>query len=919
MNKCICIILLLFSMFHMAYGSYIIDSEMIDSEKYLESYNNIDKFVAAYGVEARIGNESIFLDDKFAGRYPFPIHLAVIFNDNERLKKYIGMGADVNRELEYPGMTPLILAVKNNNKEAVKILLSAGADAGYETIRFNLSAIDFASDYEIANMLILKGVKVNKINSYDYLTPLHKAVLLKDKKLIALYLPKSNMYQKDFFSYKDAFYYAVALRDIDIINMFIDNGYKLSYKEYENIKLSTSNSSIINLLSKIVDNNKKNETILPEKYKADKEILKQRIYNSDIIKKYPEIKENPYEYIYLFKEYKTKEIPDYIEYAAMYQYDNFENLVYKNKSADYLRNAKEFYENIFTRAVAEDNQFLVKTMFYAGYNDEVKYGINSAVAAIYKNNFDMLKLLVKMRYDIDNCYPPVYETGSFHYQCYHLLEDMLQEPYISGDVGRFEYVYPEIDESETVMIYDEKTDTTISQSKAVLYNMKRIVDDYSREYDRTLSLYNDNLYNSNSYSKSSLKKPDIIMEDIANGKDALDNHKSHALLVVANDDYKEILDTLLDIGVNMYIGDNESSVFHFAGNPELLKVFLKYNLNVNVRAVNDKPLLFEAVSTKSLESVKLLVENGANLDDLFRGTSILSFSSAYGSKEITKYLQSKISEKGMKFQPDNLMEFFEKNKKDEKTALFMTIYKDERLDKIYEQSKDEYAEKILYKQSRDFTGNIACLAGEIGYYELVKMFIEKGAAINTVCSSAYHALIDPSAFMLADNDIKLYEKYSDAITLKETKYSSALYGVNEALNHDKNDFKAGNQVLEYLFKKQIFSDDDKILVSLLMYSKGFEEIFKYINIENYDSWNMEDAQKFGIKPIQTANPLKAAINALNVEQVKILLKHNIVVQGKEDLLAYVKSYDLSDSDSRKSKNNLKKITALLEDYCQTKD
>lgn len=295
MNKIILIISLLLSFYSSVYAEYFLES-YAEREKTLSSYNFLDEFVKNNGINTRIGNESVFLDNKFIGKAPYPLHLAVIFNDNEKIKKYISMGADVNMELEYPGMTPLILSVKNNNMQAVQMLIAAGADVKYETIRFNLSAIDFANNYEMASFLISKGANVNKINSYDTMTPLHKAVLLKDKKLISLYLPKSNIYQKDFFSYKDAFWYALSLRDIDIINMFINQGYKLSKKEYENIKLSINKSDIINMLSKIVDNNKKDE-ILPPEYSADKEILKQRIFKSDIVKKYPEIKDNPYKYI----------------------------------------------------------------------------------------------------------------------------------------------------------------------------------------------------------------------------------------------------------------------------------------------------------------------------------------------------------------------------------------------------------------------------------------------------------------------------------------------------------------------------------------------------------------------------------------------------------------------------------------------
>ena len=916
MKKIILIISLLLSFCSSVYAEYFLES-YADKEKTISSYNFLDEFVKNNGINTRIGNQSVFLDNKFIGKAPYPLHLAVIFNDNEKIKKYISMGADVNIELEYPGMTPLILAVKNNNMQAVQMLIAAGADVKYETIRFNLSAIDFANNYDMASFLISKGANVNKINSYDTMTPLHKAVLLKDKKLISLYLPKSNMYQKEFFSYKDAFWYALSLRDIDIINMFINQGYKLSKQEYENIKFSINNNDIINMLSKIVDNNKKDE-ILPPEYSADKEILKQRIFKSDIVKKYPEIKDNPYKYIYHFSTYKTKEKPEYIKIAENYEYNNFKKIArekYDISSFDY---ADEYYEDIMVSSVAENNLFLVKSILYAGYLNSNDYRTRSTAVAIYLNNKDMLTLLVKAQYDIYDCYPLIYDIGG-DYECYHLIEDILQEPYVSGDEDRGYYEYPEIDNSESVMIYDVNSDSIISQSKADFYNLKRIVDRYSRENNKIRQMYN--------WSIANISDAENLTNHIEEGDDVLDNN-NHALLFVKDETYKSQLDTLLNMGVNMYFGNNESSVFHFAGNPELLKIFLNHNLNVNVRSKSGKPLLFQAVESKSLESVKLLVENGANLDDLLHGASIISYSKIFGTEEISSYLQSKISEKGIVFQPDDLTDFVEKHKEDKRLTALMSMFYSNRLDKIYDRNDKELDKVIRY--TIGFNGNIACVAGDAHYYKLVKMFIERGVEINVPCYYDAHPIIDPLAFVLAAGDIEFYEKNIDKITLKETKYSSAFYGAALSLDYqedknngifsnifgDKKKDAGQNKVLEYLFNKKIFTPDDKILVPLLFYTKNFEEIFKYINIENYDDWNEKDTKKFGISYIDTANPLEVAIKRLYVDSVEILLKHNVVVIGKEDLLTYAKNYKLSEKASREQRKKLKKIIKLLEEYVE---
>ena len=50
--------------------------------------------------------------------------------------------------------------------------------------------------------------------------------------------------------------------------------------------------------------------------------------------------------------------------------------------------------------------------------------------------------------------------------------------------------------------------------------------------------------------------------------------------------------------------------------------------------------------------------------------------------------------------------------------------------------------------------------------------------------------------------------------------------------------------------------------------------------------------------------------------MEILLKHNVVVIGKEDLLTYAKNYKLSEKASREQRKKLKKIIKLLEEYVE---
>ncbi len=83
MNKIILIISLLLSFYSSVYAEYFLES-YAEREKTLSSYNFLDEFVKNNGINTRIGNESVFLDNKFIGKAPYPLHLAVIFNDNEK-------------------------------------------------------------------------------------------------------------------------------------------------------------------------------------------------------------------------------------------------------------------------------------------------------------------------------------------------------------------------------------------------------------------------------------------------------------------------------------------------------------------------------------------------------------------------------------------------------------------------------------------------------------------------------------------------------------------------------------------------------------------------------------------------------------------------------------------------------------------
>ncbi len=95
-------------------------------------------------------------------------------NDIDAVKTLIAAGANVNEEDDMMGYTPLFLAIVNNNFEIVKLLLSNGANINHRYKRGGLSPLMYAlnSNYiDMAKLLIDRGADIN-IKSNDGSTAL---------------------------------------------------------------------------------------------------------------------------------------------------------------------------------------------------------------------------------------------------------------------------------------------------------------------------------------------------------------------------------------------------------------------------------------------------------------------------------------------------------------------------------------------------------------------------------------------------------------------------------------------------------------------------------------------------------------------------------------------------------------------------
>jgi len=124
-----------------------------------------------------------------------PFHEAVMAGNLDEMKKLIAQGADVNAlyidEANADEGTALLLAVKNEDLEAVAYLIDIGADIT-ATDANGLSALHLAvvaDQKDIVAVLLIEGADVRKTDSSGR-TALHWASLATDDRELALLLLK---------------------------------------------------------------------------------------------------------------------------------------------------------------------------------------------------------------------------------------------------------------------------------------------------------------------------------------------------------------------------------------------------------------------------------------------------------------------------------------------------------------------------------------------------------------------------------------------------------------------------------------------------------------------------------------------------------------------------------------------------------
>ena len=918
MKKLYVVLLVLFMQSYVFASYYTPD---VNKDCILESYNKINEFINKCGVNERAANEEVFLDKKFTGKYPTLLYIAVLFNDLKMVKKLVTLGADVNALNYFPESSALMKAVENNNIEMVKYLLDKGADVNQTTPKYYLSAIDFAATYEMALLLLSHNAKVDKINGYTYYTPLQKAILLKNNQMIKAYLPKSNIYQKDYLFEKDALYYAVSTRNMEAVKMLINAGAKISPAEYQLYKDMVSNENIIKILSNIIDENKK-EVKLRENVSAA--ILYDKIKSSDynLLNIFTDILEDEEYYALTDPSTNNMTINEYEPYRDTVKSLNYP--LYEEATGFDLRayheaeDQKEYDEDFepylryfpMTAAVTYDDVELFKAMLDANHlkmQYPVKYHTNLFAVAIFNHNIDIIKLLMKYNYSPNPCAPPLYNNegnGYFtlEYSCSSLLADV---------ISNFEDI---VVESEELNYYKKLYDMFIDYEQNIYsYPLDEFIrsetDDIDLSEEELLEIVQSKpsgvLNYTNDVSQGllhiALKKGYNKLANylIINGFDIYDNYYFVPIEFARDNKY---IEQLLIMGENMYLGSVPfTAVFNNAGDAEKLKLFIKYGLDVNVRNQFGKPVLFEAVEKQSLDSVKLLIENGANLDDLYKGANIMQYADKLGTKDIASYIKGELQKTNIALKDDALFNYIMDNYDECKYRNFYSGYQESshineiiRSFRYFEKNKCEKSpleEKLMPNEVTPLLYAVL-----IDDENIVKLLLEKGADPALSVDKEYtNTAPFPLAFK-TEND-KIIKMFIERKTALSKKNLTSLFM-----------FKS-SQLLD---KYKMISQDDIPLVQISACtsdSKYLATALKNIDISNINKWDIDTSEYYNIskKSKYTPNPLQCAILNDVADNVKLLLENKAYVKDSSgfNALTYAKEQN---ADS--------KIIDMIEKYCK---
>lgn len=165
---------------------------------------------------------------------------AIFEGKNDVVGILLKYGANPNLILS-DGISPLRIAVGNDNIEAVKLLLLKGSEVNYWHPKYGSAFIEAVhiGDSAMIDLLIVKGIRFNEYDSIGY-TPLIIASNNSDKRTVKLLLQKGvDINEKDT-SGNTALIYAVIAGNNEMVDFLLNNGANPLIANLKTVKLNAT-------------------------------------------------------------------------------------------------------------------------------------------------------------------------------------------------------------------------------------------------------------------------------------------------------------------------------------------------------------------------------------------------------------------------------------------------------------------------------------------------------------------------------------------------------------------------------------------------------------------------------------------------------------------------------------------------------
>ena len=443
----------------------------------------------------------------------------------------------------------------------------------------------------------------------------------------------------------------------------------------------------------------------------------------------------------------------------------------------------------------------------------------------------------------------------------------------------------------------------------------------------------------NEYKKAEQK--DILNKKIQRlvNKKKIQDKKEALITAVKNNNYDEVIKALDSTNIN-YINKKGETALYIAciGNSiELIKLLLKNGANINEK-FNNLSLLDIAIFNKYFDLAEFLIKNGI---DIHYANNIGDFHSSYLMKIFIILLFKDINKLAVSNNIVNLCKYDEESSELLKVQLDLIsdikINHSELL-QLSETEKNrlikllklliEYKVNVNYKDNKE--GNtILMLAVQFNYFNFVKLFVENGAKINEKSNQGSTALIlavitnnyEITEYLIEKGaDVNIYEIY-DILTLAITYGTSNEIiklllenKVEISYNILSHAILMGNKEVIYLLIEygvnvnETNYEFDDATPFLIASALGYDTILEIL-IDNGADLFKTTNNGYGAYKLAQYKNIKKAFSFINYEDINFLYDNiNTSLQNYDKTLELLKEYNVHRSQF--TRNIIKKFKKI---------